>query len=170
MTNAFLFDARDECDTDRLAEALATWVPDGTTIALLGPLGAGKTRLVRGIAAALGVPADVVISPTFVLCQVYEGKRTLCHLDVYRLRNVSEFMELGVDEMLDSSAITIIEWADRVTEYLPTCRLEISIELVDSTTRRFGVRATDHQLACVLSRLQIQMAAGESSHHNHNLD
>src|SRR5215831_15765648 len=97
--NELVFEAADEQATDRFGAALA----------------AGKTRLVQAIAAALDVPRDEVLSPTFVLCQQYRGTKTINHLDAYRLHDEDEFRELGTDEMFSSDAVTIIEWADRVT-------------------------------------------------------
>ena len=73
----FVFEAADEAGTERFGAALATTLPAGTTIALCGTLGAGKTRLVQAIAAACGVPREEVVSPTFVLCQQYCGTRTI---------------------------------------------------------------------------------------------
>src|SRR5688500_4759683 len=117
--NELVFDATDETATDRLGAALAAVLPPGTTVALCGTLGAGKTRLVQAIAAACGVPREQVVSPTFVLCQQYCGTREINHLDAYRIRDEVEFRALGVEELTESSAITIIEWADRVSHVLP---------------------------------------------------
>src|SRR5437870_13337796 len=108
----FVFAAADEHDTERFGAALSSALPPGATVALCGTLGAGKTRLVQAIAAACGVPRDEVVSPTFVLLQQYHGARTINHLDAYRIRDSSEFRALGVEELLESPGITIIEWAE----------------------------------------------------------
>ena len=123
-------------DTDSLGVYLAGQLPARATIALTGTLGAGKTRLAQAIATACGVPADLVTSPTFVLCQVYHAERTLYHLDTYRLTDSDEFLELGVDEMFASDALVLVEWADRVADCLPSSRLEIHLEILTDTTRR----------------------------------
>src|SRR5439155_20081314 len=115
----FVFEAADEAATDRFGATLAAVLPPGAVVALLGTLGAGKTRLVQAIAAACGVPREEVVSPTFVLCQQYRGRRTINHLDAYRLRDVDELRELGIEELFASDAITIIEWADRIADALP---------------------------------------------------
>jgi tRNA threonylcarbamoyladenosine biosynthesis protein TsaE len=137
----FVYEAANEAATDRFGSSLAVLLPPGTTIALSGTLGAGKTRLVQAIAAAYGVPRDEVVSPTFVLCQQYRGTRNINHLDAYRLRDEDEFLELGVEEMFESDAITIIEWADRISGVLPDEYLEIDIEVTGRTTRRFHVKS-----------------------------
>ncbi|MBW8883544.1 MAG: tRNA (adenosine(37)-N6)-threonylcarbamoyltransferase complex ATPase subunit type 1 TsaE [Planctomycetia bacterium] len=137
----FVFEATHESDTEWFGSALAGLLPPGTVVALLGTLGAGKTRLVQAIAAACGVPREEVVSPTFVLCQQYGGSRTINHLDAYRLRDVDELRELGIEELLASDAITIIEWADCIADALPDEFLEVTIEVSGQTARRFIVRA-----------------------------
>src|SRR5262245_42440835 len=136
-----VFEAADEAATDRFGAALAEVLPAGTVVALLGTLGAGKTRLVQAVAVACGVLREEVVSPTLVLCQEYHGSRAINHFDAYRLRDVDELRELGIEEMFASEAITIIEWADRVADALPDEFLEVTIEVTGQTTRRFIVRA-----------------------------
>ena len=94
----------------------------------------------QAIAASCGVSRDEVVSPTFVLCQQYVGRRTINHVDAYRLKDKDEFRELGGDELLNSDAITLIEWADRIAEALPDDYLEIEIAVVGPTARRFAIR------------------------------
>ena len=149
----FVFEAKDEADTDRLGTGLAAALPAGTTIALLGTLGAGKTRLVQAIASACGVVREEVVSPTFVLCQRYQGDRTIYHLDAYRLRDDDEFRELGPEEFFESDGLTIIEWADKVADCLPEERIEIEIEVTGTTERRFVVRGVGKQYEDTVSAL-----------------
>jgi tRNA threonylcarbamoyladenosine biosynthesis protein TsaE len=150
----FVFEAADEAGTERFGAALAAAVPPGTMIALCGTLGAGKTRLVQAIAAALGVRREDVVSPTFVLCQQYRGRRVMNHLDAYRVRDEDEFRELGIEELFESEAITIVEWADRVANVLPDDYLQIDIEVTGPTERRFAVRAVGKRLAKVITELR----------------
>lgn len=135
--HCWTFVANDEQATDRLGAALARAVPGGYTIALYGTLGSGKTRLVQAIAAACGVPRESVVSPTFVLCQQYEGSVLIYHLDAYRLRDEDDFWDLGVEELFASSALVVIEWADRVAGCLPPQRLDIRILVTGDTRRTF---------------------------------
>jgi tRNA threonylcarbamoyladenosine biosynthesis protein TsaE len=134
------FDAASEQDTDRLGAAVAAALPPRTTIALCGTLGAGKTRFTQALAAACGVPREEVVSPTFVLCQQYQGNRTINHLDAYRLHDEDELRELGIEELIDSADLTVIEWADRVPDALPDDHLRIEIDVLGPTARRFVVR------------------------------
>ena len=111
--------AADEGDTERLGRALAAVLAEGGVVGLIGPLGAGKTRLVQGIAAALGVDRRDVVSPTFVLVHEYRGGRPIYHLDTYRLRDSDEFLQLGVEEYFAPPNVVFVEWADRFPECLP---------------------------------------------------
>lgn len=141
MDSTFRWHASSEVDTEALGHALAEVVPPGTVIALSGTLGAGKTRLVKSLAAGLGVPAEEVISPTFVIMQRYEGTKTLYHFDVYRIQDDDEFLELGPDEYFDSQGITLLEWAERVESCLPPNYLKIHIEVLGETEREFTLEA-----------------------------
>jgi tRNA threonylcarbamoyladenosine biosynthesis protein TsaE len=109
-------------------------------VALVGPLGAGKTHLTRAVAEWLGVrnPAAVT-SPTFVLIQEYPGRVPVYHFDAYRLSGPREFAELGVDEYFAGDGVCVVEWADRVEETLPREHLRIEIEVIDEDRRRFWV-------------------------------
>jgi len=129
----------DESATARLGAALAAALPAGSVVALIGTLGAGKTRLVQGIATALGVdPADV-LSPTYVIVHEYRGERPIYHFDAYRLKDDDEFLELGPEEYFASDGITLIEWADRVQRCLPRERLEVRIEVTGATEREVAL-------------------------------
>ena len=156
--NEFTFLATDESDTQRLGAALAKVLPPGTTVALIGTLGAGKTRLVQALAAGCGVPPETVVSPTFVLCQEYHGQRTLYHLDAYRLKDDDEFLELGPEEYFASDGITLIEWADRVLACLPPQRLEIHIEVVGDTSRQFRLAAVGGESSAMLNGLAAALS------------
>jgi tRNA threonylcarbamoyladenosine biosynthesis protein TsaE len=148
----WLFVAHSEADTEKLGQSLGCALERGGVVALVGPLGAGKTRLVQSIATALGADRRAVNSPTFVLIQEYAAPLPLFHCDTYRLRNVDEFLDLGVDEMFQSDGVCLIEWADRVTEVLPADRLQIEIEVVGSTERQFAIMALGPLSAGILKQ------------------
>ena len=107
----------------------------GLVVGLTGPLGAGKTTLVRAIVDGAGGDPASVASPTFVLVQEHQGRFPITHIDVYRLKTVQEFLDLGVEELFPTS-LCLIEWAERVRDHLPVDRLEISLSLVDEPTRK----------------------------------
>jgi tRNA threonylcarbamoyladenosine biosynthesis protein TsaE len=148
----WLVAARHEDDTESLGRALGKALGQGGLVALIGPLGAGKTRLAQSIAAALGADRRTVNSPTFVLIQEYAAPLPIFHCDTYRLRSVDEFLDLGADEMFQSEGVCLIEWADRVTPVLPADRLQIEIEVVGTTARNFLITALGPRSADLLQK------------------
>ena len=155
-----IYTAESEAATAALGHALADALPPGTTVALCGTLGAGKTRLVQAIAGALGVSRRDVVSPTFVLVQEYHGRRTICHIDAYRLRDDDEFRQLGAEEYFDSDGLVLIEWADRVEQSLPRDYVEVCIEVTGAEARRFVIRAVGRRHEEVLRQLAGMSSRG----------
>lgn len=147
------FQAESEADTDRLAAGLSRLLPERAVIALSGTLGAGKTRFVQALAAAAGVNRLDVVSPTFVLCQHYQGKVPIHHLDTYRLRDDDEWYGLGPDDLFAARGWTVIEWADRFRHCLPDERLDIEIEVTGDQTRRFQLTGHGTELERVVAQL-----------------
>jgi tRNA threonylcarbamoyladenosine biosynthesis protein TsaE len=125
-----------EDETERLGQVLADLLDAGVVIGLVGPLGAGKTRLVRAVAEGLGVDPGAIASPTFVLIHEYEGRFPIFHFDAYRLESPQAFEDLGVTDYWCADGICLIEWADRVRGLLPTDAWWITIEPIDPTRRR----------------------------------
>jgi tRNA threonylcarbamoyladenosine biosynthesis protein TsaE len=161
------FHAASERATDLLGRLLADALPPGMVVALRGTLGAGKTRLVRALAVACGVEAEEVVSPTFVLCQQYQGRdRVLFHLDAYRLRDDDEFLELGPEEFFESDGLTLIEWADKVQACLPRDFLDIHIEVLGESSRDFSLRAHGPNSQAALQRLADLCNASDSDYSN----
>jgi tRNA threonylcarbamoyladenosine biosynthesis protein TsaE len=154
MTRTWTYEAPSEAAVDRLGELLAAALPERAVVALVGTLGAGKTRLVRAVAQAVGIDPRTVVSPTFVLVQHYHGRQSLAHLDVYRLKDLDEFMELGPEEYFESPGWTFIEWADRVAEALPPEVLWIEIEVTGPTSRRFVISSQSEYYAGCLEKLR----------------
>ncbi|HEV3138656.1 MAG TPA: tRNA (adenosine(37)-N6)-threonylcarbamoyltransferase complex ATPase subunit type 1 TsaE [Pirellulales bacterium] len=160
MTKAhFTYRADDEAATERLGYVLAEMLDEGTVVALDGPLGSGKTRLVQAIAAASGVDRRDVVSPTFVLMHEYQGRRAVIHLDAYRLRDADEFLQLGVEEAFAGPNLVFIEWAGRVANCLPSERIEITISVLPDDARQFDVVATGAQYAPLVEQLQRRLSA-----------
>lgn len=125
-------------ETRDLARALASLARPGDVVVLAGDLGAGKTAFVQGFGRGLGVP-DRITSPTFTLVHVYEGRLPVHHLDVYRLGQLSEALDLGLPEMLDEGGVVLIEWGDAILPVLPHDFLEVRIT--------FGAGDDDRHLA-----------------------
>ncbi|MEL7566078.1 MAG: tRNA (adenosine(37)-N6)-threonylcarbamoyltransferase complex ATPase subunit type 1 TsaE [Dehalobacterium sp.] len=130
---------KDPEETFSLGERLASYLPPGTVIALTGELGAGKTLLAKGIANGLKV-TDQVTSPTFTIINEYQGIVPLFHIDAYRLEEDSGIEELGLEEYFNSSGVTLIEWPERIKNYLPASYLRIDIEKgLDQSGREYRI-------------------------------
>jgi tRNA threonylcarbamoyladenosine biosynthesis protein TsaE len=117
---------RSAAETRALGRALGTDAGPGTVLALIGPLGAGKTQLAKGVAEGLGV-RSVVNSPTFVLMNEHQGRLRLFHIDAYRLDEPQEALMAGLLDERQAGGVTVVEWADRLEGWLPDGRLEITI-------------------------------------------
>lgn len=124
-------------ETFALGRALGGLLLSGDVLALAGPLGAGKTVLIKGVAAGLGVPEDQpVVSPTFVLIREYRGRLTLYHVDAYRLHGTADLLSLGLDEiMAEPQAVVAIEWADRASGAIPAHACWIHLDHAGPSSR-----------------------------------
>jgi tRNA threonylcarbamoyladenosine biosynthesis protein TsaE len=111
-------------ETRALAAVVAELARPGDVILLAGDLGAGKTAFAQGFGAGLGV-TEAITSPTFTLLNQYEGRLGLHHLDVYRLEQLAEVLDIGLPELLDEGGVTLIEWGDAITPALPADYLEV---------------------------------------------
>ncbi len=128
--------------TFALGESLGHSLVGGLTIGLAGPLGAGKTQLVKGIAIGNALDdADRVTSPTFTLVHEYPGRLTLYHLDAYRLGGGDELTALGFDELIAWDSAVVVEWADRVASVMPDDTLWIDLKVAGETDRTLVFRA-----------------------------
>ena len=128
--------------TQALGQLLGSLLFPGAVVALVGPLGAGKTLFTRGIALGLGInnPSQVT-SPTFVLIQEYAARLPIYHFDVYRLKKLSEFEDLGALEYFAGNGVCLVEWANKVTPLLPPEHLQVSFDLVSPSSRQLTFTA-----------------------------
>jgi tRNA threonylcarbamoyladenosine biosynthesis protein TsaE len=131
VTAAGLVARTDSAEATRdLAASLAELARPSDLLVLVGDLGAGKTAFTQGFGRGLGID-DQITSPTFALVQSYTGRLDLYHLDVYRLDQVAEALDLGLSELLDDGSVTVIEWGDAITPVLPHDYLEVHLRFVD---------------------------------------
>ncbi len=137
-----------------LGRRLGTLLFPGAVVALIGPLGAGKTHLTRAIAEGLAIrDSRVVTSPTFVLMQEYPARLPIYHFDTYRLRGPTDFVDLGTDDLVGGDGVCLIEWADRVLSELPADHLRIVLEPTSESTRRATLEATGPQHQILVEQL-----------------
>ncbi len=114
-------------DTRALAAGIAALAVPGDLVVLAGDLGTGKTAFAQGFARGLGVD-EPVTSPAFILVRTYQGRLPMNHMDVYRLEQMQELVDLGIAELLDEGGVTLVEWGDAVTPVLPSDFLEVRLE------------------------------------------
>ncbi|MBL9002914.1 MAG: tRNA (adenosine(37)-N6)-threonylcarbamoyltransferase complex ATPase subunit type 1 TsaE [Myxococcales bacterium] len=145
--------------TQKLGRLLAAQCQGGDLIALQGPLGAGKTCLVGGIARGLGI-AEAITSPSFALLNQYRGRLALHHVDLYRLHEPAELSELGLWEAAESGGLLVIEWLDRFPDAVPNDRLQVSLDFVSlgASGRTAEIRAAGPRSQARLLALSQQLS------------
>ncbi|MFZ8845535.1 tRNA (adenosine(37)-N6)-threonylcarbamoyltransferase complex ATPase subunit type 1 TsaE [Thermoflexus sp.] len=155
----------DESTTRRLGAVLGRWLRAGDVVAVQGPLGAGKTRFIQGLAKGLGV-TDPVQSPSFVLIQAYplpDGGR-LYHVDLYRLSEPGEAWALGLWDLFEEPAVIAIEWPERAAGLIPEPYLRVTLSPLGDSGRRVRIEAIGEfppeRLEALLARLKEQVETG----------
>jgi len=122
-------------ETRWLGARIGSLLRAGDVVSLSGDLGAGKTVFAKGVAAALDVRDDVV-SPTFTLVREYAAPIPFVHIDVYRLDRFQELHDLGFDELMSGTTVTVVEWGDRVSALLPVDRLDVALQFGEADDDR----------------------------------
>jgi tRNA threonylcarbamoyladenosine biosynthesis protein TsaE len=133
-----VFRSHSEADTAAFGVALGRRISEGTCVSIVGPLGAGKTVLIRGICRGLAVEEEI-LSPTFILCEEFKGRLPVTHVDLYRLEHEKEIEELGVFEKLGSNNVILVEWADRSSYLNEASDIVIELGFVNESTREIKV-------------------------------
>ncbi len=153
MAEPLTIDAPTAAAMQELGERLGRALAVGDVIALAGPLGAGKTTFVQGLARGAGVPPGRhVASPTFALVNEHPGRVRLVHADLYRIADPRELEELGLADAFDRAAVAI-EWLDRFPDAAPADRLEIEIAILEDDGRRLTLRARGARAATLRAAL-----------------
>jgi tRNA threonylcarbamoyladenosine biosynthesis protein TsaE len=141
-------------ETRAFGERLGRHITAGTTVALTGDLGSGKTAFVQGIAKGLHVPSEYYItSPTFTLINEYPGRLRLHHVDLYRIGDPIEIEEIGLHEILDSDGVAVIEWAERLGAELPAQHIHVSFEMTNDHARHMTITAAGSAAVAVLKNV-----------------
>ncbi len=144
-------------ETQNLGQKLGGWINQPLVIALTGDLGSGKTAFVQGLASGLEVPAEYYItSPTFTLINEYPGRYPLVHVDLYRLEDIHDFEDLGLDDLMYDQAVIAIEWADKLSDGLPAEHLAITMEIIDTDCRKISLVASGHNEVNLIIALDEQ--------------
>jgi len=145
--------------TARLGELLGRLLRAGDLVCLQGELGSGKTCLTQGIGAGLGV-AGTICSPTFVLVNELPPSGDgpfLYHIDLYRILDAYDALSLGLEEYVHGDGVVVIEWAERVQEYLPKSRLWITLTYLEDTKRCLLFEASGARYEALLDELRAAL-------------
>jgi tRNA threonylcarbamoyladenosine biosynthesis protein TsaE len=142
-------------ETLALGRLLGRCLEPGDVVALAGPLGAGKTCLVKGVVAGMGLKdTRRVVSPTYLLIKEYEARLHVYHVDAFRLTSATELLDLGFDEMCAAGGVILIEWADRIAAALPDDHLLITLQPAGETQRDLIFEARGPRAASLLRRFE----------------
>lgn len=127
---------------DDAAKEFVAQMGDETVYAFTGEMGAGKTTFINALSHALGVEEDPTGSPTFAIINEYRSDTTaelIYHFDLYRLENLEQAFDIGVEDYLDSGALCLIEWPDRIEDILPDDTVRVNIEVLPDGARRLTI-------------------------------
>jgi len=143
MQRQHLYHSHSTEQTIELGAELGKRLHRGDVVALHGPLGAGKTTLVKGIARSMLI-REPVTSPSFTLIAEYEGlleglPTLLYHVDLYRIGHPQEIEDLGIEEILNGSGVCVIEWAEKAAEFLPDSAIQVQIGLQQGENRSLEI-------------------------------
>ena len=127
----------------------------GDILLLVGSLGAGKTCLTQGIAWGLNIK-EYAASPSFVVVRELYGRLPLYHVDLYRLDNIEEITELGLDEYLYGNGVCVVEWAEKGLSVLPPEHLLIQISYLSDTERSFQLKPNGERYLELVAQLKAR--------------
>lgn len=133
-------------DLERAAREFVMLMGDETVYAFYGEMGAGKTTFISALCRALGVDEDLANSPSFSIINEYRSDTTaelIYHFDLYRLENVDEALEIGVEDYFDSGALCLLEWPERIEPLLPDDTVKVNITVNDDDTRTLTIQTPD---------------------------
>jgi len=131
--------AQTPAEMEEIGIELASILRDGMVVSLVGPLGAGKTTLTKGIAKGLLI-TDVIVSPSYMIAREYQGRMPMHHIDAYRISTLEELAEVGLDDYLPPElGISIVEWPDRIEGLVDISTIQVTIELLEDEDRRVSI-------------------------------
>lgn len=129
-------------DLSRAAREFMALMGDYTVYAFRGEMGAGKTTFINALCKELGVESDDTSSPSFSIVNEYRSDTTaelIYHLDLYRLESLDDALDIGIEDYLDSGALCLIEWPDRIADLLPDDTVNVNITVNDDNSRTITI-------------------------------
>jgi tRNA threonylcarbamoyladenosine biosynthesis protein TsaE len=151
----YVFHSESPAATSALGKKIGKHLVAGAVIALVGELGCGKTLLTRAICAGLDVPRRQVNSPTFVLVNEYRGRLPIFHLDLYRIGDEADGVELGIADYLRraASGVMIIEWAEKILPLLPADLLKVEFQIISARQRNIAFSSLGNRYGALFEEL-----------------
>ena len=148
-------------ETRALGFRLGQLLKPGDVLALEGPLGAGKTELVRGLCRGLQIPEEIEVqSPTFTIVNVYPGEVPLYHIDLYRVNDATELYNIGLEEYLYGDGVSAVEWFSLCPQARPKKYLLLEIAFLDAESRRVSLEGIgDARLSEIAAKLVLGLSA-----------
>lgn len=129
-------------DLPAAAHRFIELMDDSTVFAFYGEMGAGKTTFIAELARALGVSDDLASSPSFAIVNEYRSDTTcelIYHFDLYRLKNLAEVLDIGIEDYFDSGAVCLIEWPERADDILPSDTVRVDLTVNPDGSRTLAV-------------------------------
>lgn len=132
-----------EAETRAFAAEWGRQLKKNSIVCFFGDLGAGKTTFIKGLVeGAAEIPPEQVNSPTFVYLNIYQGKATIYHFDLYRLRDMDEFLSMGFEEYLFAGGLCCIEWSEKIAPLLPSETIRVTLDHLGETKRRITIEGS----------------------------
>lgn len=144
MNKKFTVETSNERETINTGERLGSILRKGDIVCLYGDLGAGKTTFVKGIARGLGIEEREVTSASFVIIAEHYGRIPLYHIDLYRVSGGDDVPDLGLEEYLDGEGVAVVEWAERLTGW--DCSFRVDIKFLDDVRREITVSGSKERI------------------------
>src|SRR5271157_3827842 len=151
--NTLNFKTRSAAETQNFGTRLGSVAQAGDIFLLIGELGAGKTCLTQGIAYGLDIQ-EYTLSPSFVIMRELHGRLPLYHMDFYRLDNIAEISDLGLDDYLYGKGVCVIEWANKGLTVLPEDHLVVKIDYLADNQRSFVIEPKGERYISILKQLK----------------
>jgi tRNA threonylcarbamoyladenosine biosynthesis protein TsaE len=137
-----------------LGQQLGFELISGDIIALIGDLGGGKTWFTKGIAIGLDIDQNDIVSPTFTLVNEYQGRQQIFHIDLYRLKNSTEILDLDLEDYFSREGIVVIEWANRWPGKLPENTIHVELKIIDEHTRELELSGNHYRAKEIIGALK----------------
>lgn len=135
------FHSYSAAETFEQGRKLGEQLPVPSVVAFFGELAAGKTTFIKGlVSGAAQIDPSAVQSPTFTYLHIYEGRKTVYHFDLYRLRDIDEFLSMGFDEYFEAQGICCIEWSEKIAPYLPPNKVTVTLEHIRDDERLITIK------------------------------